>query len=136
MDTAKIQAIKDWRTPRNVHELRSFHGLATFYRHFIQNFSSVAAPLTNCLKKGKFLWTTEQDQSFDTLKHLLTTALVLALPDFDKVFVVETDASMSGIGAVLLQDGRPLEFFSEKLNKARQKWTTYEQELFAIIRAL
>lgn len=76
-----------------------------------------------------------QDHSFCHIKQLLTQAPVLAFPNFDKVFKVEIDANMTGIGAVLLQDGQPLEFFSEKFNKARQKWTTYEQELFAIVRA-
>lgn len=78
----------------------------------------------------------EQDASFQLLKDKQSSTPVLALPNFDKAFEVEIDASMTGIGVVLSQEGRPIEYFSEKLSEARQKWSTYEYELYAIVRAL
>ena len=91
--------------------------------------------MPNCLKKGKFLWGPDQTTSFEVIKTRLTTTSVLALPNSNKIFEVENDASIIGIGTVLSQEGRPIKIFSKKLSEARQKWTTFEQELYVVFRA-
>ncbi|XP_028556143.1 uncharacterized protein LOC114581024 [Dendrobium catenatum] len=136
VDPKKVAAIVDWPTPRTLFEIRSFHGLANFYRRFIKGFSIVMAPITDVLKQPQFSWSTAQQESFEAIKSALSTAPVLSLPDFEKPFMVDTDASTVGVGAVLSQNGKPVEYFSEKLSPSRQRWTVYEQELYAVIRAL
>jgi hypothetical protein len=135
-DPEKVRAILDWPIPNNIHEVRSFHGLASFYRRFVKGFSSVAAPITECTKKGAFLWTNAAQQAFDKLKKLLTEAPILRLPNFQIPFEVACDASHTGIGGVLSQQGHPIAFFSEKLNEAKRKYSTYELELYAVVQSV
>ncbi|GBG89554.1 hypothetical protein CBR_g49342 [Chara braunii] len=140
-EAAKVAAIQDWPQPQTVRDVRSFLGLASYYRKFVRNFSAVAAPLTNLTKKNTpFLWSLHCQMAFARLKQALTRAPVLKLPDPTLPFVLTTDASQYGIGAVLQQDDgnglRPVEFMSKKIKTQKLQDSTYEKELYALVSAL
>lgn len=135
-DNMKVQAIVNWPSPTSITQLRAFLGLAGYYRKFVQNFAQIAAPLTSLLRKDFFLWSSEVEIVFTSLKTTLTQSPILPLPNFKLSFVIDADASGIGIGAVLTQNGHPLAYFSKKLNPKMQATSTYECELFAITEAV
>ncbi|KAJ9511736.1 hypothetical protein QJQ45_022600, partial [Haematococcus lacustris] len=136
-DPAKIQSIVDWPPLTDVASVRSFVGLATYFRTFIQGFAKLVAPLTNLTKTHvQWCWDDSCEAAFRGVKHALSNAPVLALPDFSKQFQVICDASVTGIGAVLMQDGHPIAFESRRLIPAEVNYTTGEQELLAVVHAL
>ena len=137
VDESKIEAIQNWPTPTNIAQVRSFHGLAGFYRRFVKDFSTIACPLNELTKKNvPFTWGKAQQHAFDELKRRLTQAPLLVLPDFMKTFEIECDASGIGIGGVLMQNGRPVAYHSEKLDGARLNYPIYDKELFTLVRVL
>eukprot|EP00833_Pecoramyces_ruminatium_P001297 jgi/Orpsp1_1/1175329/evm.model.c7180000053428.1 len=126
---SKIEAIRNWLTPSNVHELRSFLGAVGYYRNFINQYAQVSFPLCNLLKKGvAYKWTELHQQSFQTLKEKLINAPILKFPQFNKLFIIRTDASYEGIGGILLQEDdetnkeHPIHFISRSLTKAERNY--------------
>jgi hypothetical protein len=127
-DLEKIKAVQQWPTPIDCKQLRSFLGLAGYYRKFIRHYGTISKPLTDLLKKNTvYVWTPQLQSSFDTLKEALVIAPVLILPDFTKEFCIETDASGKGIGAGLMQQGHPVPYLSKSLSSKNQALSTYEK---------
>ena len=137
VDPSKVQEVMNWKAPTSVHEIRSFLGLAGYYRRFILDFSKVAKPMTRLLQKDvKFVWTPECETAFCTLRTLLTSAPVLAQPDIEKPFDVFCDASGTGLGCVLMQEGRVIAYASRQLRKHEANYPTHDLELAAVVHAL
>lgn len=141
VDIGKVEAILQIQPPRNPTEVRRFVGMASWYRRFIPNFSSILAPLTRLTHKNiTFTWSEECQQAFDTIRNALVSAPVLTCPDFEKPFTLQTDASAYGLGAVLTQQSSEGEhvicFLSRSLNKAERNYSTTERECLAVIWAV
>lgn len=135
-DPRKVKAVKEWPIPKNLKMLRGFLGLAGYYRRFVKDFGPIARPLTTLTKTDGFCWNEEAQRALDELKTRLCNAPVLALPQFDKSFVVETDACGHGIGAVLMQEGHPLAYISRQLKGKQLHLSIYEKELLAVVFAV
>jgi hypothetical protein len=129
VDPTKVQEVMDWKPPTSVHQICSFLGLAGYYRRFISDFSKIAKPMTELLKKEiKFHWNDKCEEAFHTLRKLLTTAPVLAQPDNTKPFDVYCDASGTGLGCVLMQNNRVIAYASRALRNHEQNYPTQDLE--------
>ena len=139
-EVSKVDAVQQWATPQTKKQVRAFLGLTGYYRKFVSSYAAIAAPLTDLTKKfgpNKMTWTKECDQAFAKLKAILCNAPVLHSLDFQKEFILQTDASDRSVGAVLSQqhsDGNehPIAYFSRKLLPREEKYSTVEKECLAI----
>jgi hypothetical protein len=137
VDPSKVESVTKWEQPLNVTDIRSFLGMAGYYRRFIENFSNIASLMTELLKNNtKFEWLEACEKSFQELKKRLTTAPVLTLPDIKKDFVVYCDASKQGLGCVLMQEGKVVAYASRQLKKHEENYPTHDLELAAVVHAL
>ncbi|GFW16114.1 retrovirus-related Pol polyprotein from transposon 17.6 [Trichonephila clavipes] len=138
-DPDKISAVKDWNCPTDVHQLRSFFGLCTYYRKFVKNFSTIARPVYKLTEaKQKFIWTVDCNNAFNKLKDALTSVPILAYTKIGKQFILDTDASHESIGAILSQEiagqERVIAYFSKCLSKPERNYCVTRKELLAIVK--
>ena len=137
VDPKKIEVVVEWKPPRNVTEVRSFLGLAGYYRRFVKGFSMIATPMTRLLQKNvRFEWGEECRRSFDKLKAFLIEAPVLTQPTCGKEYVIFSDASLNGLGCVLMQEGKVVAYASKQLKPHEKNYPTHDLELAAIVFAL
>ena len=137
VDLRKIEVIIEWKPPRNVMEVHSFLGLAGYYKRFVKGFSMTAAPMTRLLQKNmKFEWSEKCQAIFEKLKAFLTEAPVLTQPTYDKEYVIFNDASLYGLGCVLMQEGKVVAYASRQLKPHEKNYPTHDLELAAIVFAL
>jgi hypothetical protein len=136
-NNSKIVAVQNWPVPTSLKTLRGFLGLTGYYRKFVKHYGILAQPLTHLLKKGVlFSWTSQHQHAFDLLKTAMISTPVLALPDFSKPFVLETDACNTGIVAILMQQHHPVAYMSKPLSSRNQTLSAYEKECLAILMAV
>ncbi|KAF8392867.1 hypothetical protein HHK36_021106 [Tetracentron sinense] len=136
VDPTKVESMVSWPKPATLKALRGFLGLTGYYWRFVRDYGKICQPLTAMLKKDNFLWTSEAELAFTTLKEAMTTTPILAMPNFNKEFIVECDASGCGLGVVLVQEGRPVAFASNALSDKSLGFSTYEKELLAVVFAV
>ena len=137
VDPSKIEVVSTWHQPKNVSEIRSFLGLAGYYRRFVQDFSKIASPLTKLTQKGvPYVWSGKCDEAFNELKKRLTTAPVLVLPERGRDYVIYCDASCSGLGCVLMQEGHVIAYGSRQLKFLEKNYPTHDLELAVVVFAL
>ncbi|GKB81891.1 putative reverse transcriptase domain-containing protein [Tanacetum coccineum] len=137
VDPAKIKSIKDWASPKSPTEIRQFLGLAGYYRRFIEGFSKISKSMTKLTQKGvKFDWGDKQEEAFQLLKQKLCSAPILALPEGSEDFIVYCDASIKGLGVVLMQRENVISYASRQLKIHEKNYTTHDLELGAVVFAL
>lgn len=137
MDPSKVEAITKWPRPTTVTEIRSFLGLAGYYRRFVEGFSKLALPLTQLMRKGeKFVWTDEREKSFEELKRRLVSTPILTLPSGSGGFQIYSDASKKGLGCVLMQHEKVIAYASRQLKPYEENYPTHDLELAAVVFAL
>lgn len=140
-DPAKVDKVLNWPTPRSVKELKSFLGMASYYRRFVANFASLAGPLNRLTREDvSFTWTKLEDRAFQELKRQLCGTPVLAYPNFEQTFYLKTDASDTAVGAILSQtvngEERPVAYASRQLNRAESNYSATEKETLAVVWAV
>ncbi|KAA0059819.1 pol protein [Cucumis melo var. makuwa] len=137
MDPTKIEAVTSWPQPSTVSEIRSFLGLADYYKRFVEDFSRIANPFTQLTRKGTpFVWSPACESSFQELKQKLVSARVLTVPDESGSFVIYSDASKKELGCVLMQQGKVVAYASRQLKSHEQNYPTHDLELAAAVFAL
>jgi hypothetical protein len=137
VDPSKVKDVLNWMPPTNASEIRSFLGLAGYYRWFIKDFSKITKPMTRLLEKNKnFDWTEECQVNFEELKKRLTSTPVLILPDITKKFDIYCDALRQGLGCVLMQGGQVVSYASRQLRKHEENYPTHDLELATVVHAL
>ncbi|MCH79330.1 transposon Tf2-1 polyprotein [Trifolium medium] len=136
VDPGKVVSVVQWPQPKNVKGVRGFLGLTGYYRKFIRDYGKIARPLTDLTKKEGFKWGVEAQGAFEELKKRLTSAPVLNMPDFSKEFLIECDASGGGLGAILMQDKKPIAYYSKALGVRNLTKSAYEKELMAVVLAI
>ena len=134
VDLKKIEVVVEWKPPRNVTEVRSFLGLAGYYRRFVKGFSMTAASMTRLLQKNvKYEWSEKCKRSLDKLKAFLTKALVLTQPTCGKEYMIFSDASLNGLGCVQMQEGKVVAYASRHLKLHEKNYPTHDLELATIV---
>jgi hypothetical protein len=137
VDPSKVLEVMDWQPPKSAHQIRDFLGLAGYYRRFIPDFSRIANPMTELLKKGmKFVWSEACDKAFRKLRELLTSASMLVQPDNSKPYEVYCDVSGMGLGCVLMQENRVIAYASRALRPHEKNYPTHDLEIAAVVHAL
>ena len=137
VDPGKVEAVTKWQRPKNVFEVRSFLGLAGYYRRFVEGFSKISNPLTQLTRKSvPFQWSDACEKSFQELKQRLVTAPILTIPTDSDGFVVYSDASKNGLGCVLMQNGKVIAYASRQLKDYEKNYPVHDLELAAVVFAL
>ena len=134
IDREKVEAVMSWERSKSVFEIRSFLGLAGYYKRFIEDFSRLAAPMTRLTQKEvKFDWDVRWEEAFQELRRRLTSTPILIVPDRGQGYTVYCDASRAGLGCVLMQSGRVVSYGSRKLKNHEKNYPTHDMELATLV---